>query len=236
MRIKNVYMIGSGGVASYLAEPLVKTLEILTEGDYLLTIIDRDKLERKNLVRQLFNPDAVGASKAEALAKALNRGAKVETRVEFFHGGTAVEEGSLLLGCVDNHVARKAILQVADIADCVAIIGGNEVTDSEAYYYEPKFRGTQCDPRLRYPEILTDTTDDPLKTGGCDAPEVLEETQGQTAIANYMAAAYMLHLFQAHFIKGVMMGPEAREHLPVEHASNFSKLRSTSVFQLTTKE
>ena len=58
----NPFIIGAGGVASYLLPVLTKTFPCPK-----LWLRDADKLEEKNLDRQLFRNDQIGQSKAEAL-------------------------------------------------------------------------------------------------------------------------------------------------------------------------
>ncbi len=208
-----IYVIGAGGVASYLLPVLNRSVN---RGTTDIIIMDGDRLEERNLDRQLFSSSFVGMNKAEALADMYN--------VEYYP--SYLREGSLLLlkefedwlfVAVDNHKARRVALGIADNNRGVQVlIGANEYTDSEAYYYEYGLRGTDLDPRVRWPEILTDTSNDPTS---CQGVELVSSPQ--LAIANMLTAAYMMHLFYFYTVKSG--GVSAALH-PRHHHSNFAKM------------
>jgi hypothetical protein len=110
----------------------------------------------------------------------------------------------------DNHAARRAVLARADLNQIPAIIGGNEYFDSEAYVYFPEWINTNRDPRVRYPNIRTDNTGNPL---GCTGPA--QEASPQLAIANHACASKILMLLWAW-----LMTDTEGEFLPYELSSN----------------
>jgi len=59
-----IYIIGAGGVGSWLAPAMCKLV-----GPSHVVIVDGDKLEEKNLDRQLFSTDEIGEFKSDALAR-----------------------------------------------------------------------------------------------------------------------------------------------------------------------
>lgn len=99
---------------------------------------------------------------------------------------------STILVGVDNHPARRMALELCDdlLGDC--IIAANEYEDAEAYYYRATWKGTEFDPRIYYPEIITDLSDNPLAPP-CTG-EILESAP-QLAVANMNAASLMMWLF-----------------------------------------
>ncbi len=184
--MKQIYIIGAGGVGSWLAPAMC----ILTKPDRVI-IIDGDKLEKKNLNRQLFTVEEIGDFKSDALAKKYLCG----SRTGFFsHGVMDFDASDWLMVGVDNNPARKAVLESCDQYGCKAIFGANETTSAEAYYYDPMWKGSEFDPRVYYPEILTDDSDDPRSAAiGCTGEA--QSKNVQLVSANFMAAALMQHLY-----------------------------------------
>jgi len=219
------YLIGAGGVGSFIAPALCKLV-----GVYEVTIMDGDKLEQKNLDRQLFDPTQVGVNKARALAE-LYECSYIE---EFFSfGARAYEMWDTLIVAVDNHPARAEALQACDHYKCQAIIAANEVHSSEAYYYSPDWKGTNLDPRVFYPEILTVKRGDPRAAAiGCTG-EAQEENR-QLVTANFSAAALAMHLYVVWELEAQNLETQTREHLPHRLSQTLSRSESWKA-QITTK-
>lgn len=180
------YIIGAGGVGSWLAHAMVKLV-----GAEEVTLMDGDILERKNLDRQLFTENEIDLSKAEAL------GVRLGCRwISSFYSDNTIEHGmqDWIMCCVDNNKGRRSVLRACDNHGCCAIIAANEVHSSEAYLYHPKWQDTLLDPRKYYPEILTDDSNDPQRAAiGCTGEA--QETNRQLVTANFMAAALASHLY-----------------------------------------
>jgi molybdopterin/thiamine biosynthesis adenylyltransferase len=212
-------IIGTGGVGSWLAPALCRILD-----PDRVTLIDGDKLEKKNLDRQLFNEEHIGQNKAEALARLYG----CEGIPKWFSMGQfEINEGDWLMVCVDNHPARLAALQECDSNGCRAIFGANETYSAEACFYIRGWRGTGLDPRVYYPEILTDHSGDPRATAiGCTGEA--QQTNRQLASANFMAAALMLQLFTV-WTKAPTLRKEAQNHLPHKLVSNLAKMENFKV-------
>ena len=215
----NYHIIGAGGVGSWLMPALVK---LIPDTD-IITIWDGDTLEEGNMDRQLFDMRDIGENKARALSKKYRDEAAcrilVETRY-FARSGITLSGMSdhdryetFFLGCADNHPARREILELCDMEGCRAIIGGNGYTDADAYYYHRDQRGSYCDPREYYPDILTDNTGSPIHADGCTG-EAQKETP-QLVLANYWAAAHMLHLLWYHTEIAHTIPKDMREHIPM---------------------
>lgn len=197
--MKHPLIIGAGGVASYLLPVLLKTFRPES-----LTIVDKDILEERNLDRQLFSSRFVGYSKADALMFNLHgEPAAINHETgpiwpkgqivikEWFTDMLDLPENIDCIICVaDNHLARKHALERADTLRIPCFIGGNEYLDNEAYAYYPRWKGTDADPRTRYPEIVsTDGEDSPAACTG-----VAQQSSPQLAVANIGCAAKLLHL------------------------------------------
>lgn len=213
-----IYCIGAGGVASYLLPVLKRSIKITDE----IIIMDGDRLEERNLERQLFRASQIGEYKAQALAdmygcEALNSYLTAQTRLTQTFGAEA--EGDWLFVMVDNHKARRLALQLADDEGFRVLVGANEYSDAQAYFYSEGLEATVYDPRVRWPEILTDDSGDPVS---CQGEE--QVSAPQLAIVNMLAAAYMMHLFYFYTEKAHKIDVE---YHPVMHSSNFNKIATT---------
>ena len=129
----NIMIVGVGGTGGLLANFLCKTLA--KRKDVCITLVDADVVEAKNLVRQPYMEEDIGACKSEALAEALHDAYDVSVLSEntyiecagdigqmFSHAkdiyrmendkgyyGSNYNEIKILCGCVDNHAARKCM-------------------------------------------------------------------------------------------------------------------------------
>jgi molybdopterin/thiamine biosynthesis adenylyltransferase len=236
LAIDRIAVVGCGGTASYLLPPLLKVLKNKF-GSPDVVLFDGDVLEERNLDRQLFNADFIGRNKADAMDDMYRAYyPKLIAEPEYFHSGLpGSEEFDLIFCCADNQPARREVLAFCDNSDgcCPAIIGGNEYTDAEAYYYDHTMQGTQHDPRKYYPNILTGEENDPRRPESCTG--TLMEENPQLAISNFMSAGYMLHLFWFHFVCANSMRDLDYEHYPVVHRSNFSRLSTSKVKDYATE-
>lgn len=199
------YLIGAGGVGSWLAASLVRLIKPEN-----LVVVDGDALEEKNLDRQLFTRDHIGRNKADALAELYGCDA-----IPDWYGGTTVEHDrrDIIIGVVDNHPARASILSACDYYGCMAIIAANEVHSAEAYVYLPDWKGTNLDPREYYPEITQVTEGDPRAAAiGCTGEA--QKANRQLVSANFNAAALAQSLFVCWAMEARRMEPETIPHLP----------------------
>lgn len=115
-----IIVVGCGGTGSFVAEGLCRIL--IGKEDAPILLIDYDRVEEHNLMRQNFYEEDLGKFKSQALAERLAR--QFRRRIAysvypFLHGMT--EESSLgsgfrtrvsgiFIGCVDNAAARKELL------------------------------------------------------------------------------------------------------------------------------
>ena len=231
-----VYVIGAGGVASWLLPALLKLLNQQWSPPQVV-VFDGDTLEEKNLDRQLFPATCIGTNKATALADVYRGGYNgtlvADTRF-FTEGFEGVARNALYLVCVDNHAARKAALEAVDVYGGRAVFGANEYTDAEAYIYEPAWRDTPLDPRVFYPVIKTDTTNDPVRPQSCQGVAAAESPQ--LVLANLSAATLMLWLVWFHYMERPGMSKaETFDYWPHHHRSTFSRF-STVLAGHTTKK
>ncbi len=209
-----IYIIGCGGVGSFLAPTMC-----LLAGAKNIVLVDGDTLEKKNLNRQLFTEADIGNNKAAALA------AKYECDFIpdwYSESLIAHDYNDWLLGVVDNHIARRAILTATDFAGCSAIFGANEVHSSEAFVYRSGWIGTKNDPRIMYPEIMTDNTNDPRR-GAIGCTGEAQAANVQLVTANFMAAALVAHLYVLWGMEARKTDKETQQHYPHKLVQNLTR-------------
>ena len=211
------YIIGCGGVGSAIVPSFC-----LLKSPAEVTLIDGDTIERKNLNRQMFDAGQLGRNKAQALAGKFGCHFLPEW---FSRGKLRLYRTDWLLCLVDNHRTRLEAIEVCDEHGCQAIFAANEMHSSEAYYYRRAWKGTPRDPRVYYPELLTDRSGDPRAAAiGCTGEA--QEANRQLVSANLMAAALAEHLFVLWHLKAPRMDRETVEALPHKFAANLSRLET----------
>jgi len=115
-----IVVVGCGGTGGFLAEGLCRLLQ---GSQSRLVLVDHDRVEEHNLLRQNFYPEDLGRFKAQALAErlALRFRRPVAYALDPFssplEGSSALGAGwatfspGILVGCVDNAPAREAMAQ-----------------------------------------------------------------------------------------------------------------------------
>jgi len=105
----SIVVVGVGGTGSLLAEGLCR---LFADYSIPMYLVDPDRIEPQNLLRQNFLPEEVGRFKAEALASRLARqyGRAIGFSVmpyeyDMFPRGKEL----IIIGCVDGPDARKSI-------------------------------------------------------------------------------------------------------------------------------
>tara|TARA_B100001093_G_scaffold520077_1_gene612516 strand:+ start:1330 stop:2052 length:723 start_codon:yes stop_codon:yes gene_type:complete len=223
----NTVIIGAGGVTSYMLPALKNSFDLEAY------IFDGDTLEKKNLDRQLFRNNMVGENKAKALFRQYNFKRKEGQAIAAYFDETLLDTeykllfatADLYICAVDNHPARKAIIQTADRYHKPVVVCANEYHTSQAFIYDPTLaceRSMDYHPFYRYPELETDKSGSPISCQGL----ALESTP-QLAIANQVAASFGNYLIWNWF--GMPHKPDTIDYKPVEFQSTFSKMQTTTM-------
>lgn len=220
--MKNPYIIGAGGVSSYLLPCLIKAFKPES-----LTIIDNDVLEERNLDRQLFSQEDIGKNKADALLNHVFYGSRQNLPAhsvvrDWFTANTIVPDHIDAIICVaDNHEARRNAIRAAYDRDIRCYLGGNEYFDAEAMVTWNKHNGSRSDPRVRYPAIATSFEGSPLRCQG-----EAQETHPQLAIANHRCAGMLMHLIYAweRYLPSLSLKDQVKiaPMLPIELSSSIT--------------
>jgi len=106
-----ITVVGCGGTGGFVAEGLCR---LLAKTEHPIRLVDFDRVEERNLVRQNFYPEDLGDFKSQALAKRLSRKFRrpVGYSVNPFGMDSHMLSGkNLVIGCVDNGPARQAIAE-----------------------------------------------------------------------------------------------------------------------------
>lgn len=144
-----VTVCGAGALGANLTETLAR------QGFARLTVIDRDRVEERNLSTQPYHRSDIGAQKAKMLANALYRavGVAVNGRAEELTPGNApklLAGSGLVLDTFDNSVARRAVSDACRSAGlpCLHVglaTGYAEIIWDEAYRVPSPANDDVCD-------------------------------------------------------------------------------------------
>lgn len=190
-------LIGAGGTGSHFIGPalaFLKQFHINSGQTWEFIIVDGDNFTAANLERQMFDPQYVGANKAEALAKTfdyyptkyINKFLGKDDLPDLITDGTVVFIG------VDNYSLRALITEHAQQLDNVVIINaGNEKHDGSVQLWVRE-NGENKTPKITFahPEIIYKSADDRSAMTCAQAAEL--PGGEQFIIANMAAAQHML--------------------------------------------
>ena len=111
----NIIIVGCGGTGGFVAESICR---LLTGRDDTITLIDQDRVEPHNLLRQHFYREDIGQFKSKALADRLARSYRriigystypISENTDMDNLGVPNHQSQLIIGCVDNAKARRAM-------------------------------------------------------------------------------------------------------------------------------
>lgn len=210
------YVIGCGGIGCWLV-PLLKKM---TKGDRI-AVMDGDRIEERNFDRQFHAPEYLGWNKAEALYATYGLDDYVPAYLSRLNRPKA-QIMDWIWCCVDNHAARIECLSwIDDLPGLNGVFGANEYDASQAFVYFFDWKDQPYDPRVRFPEMVTDRSNDPVHPN-CQGPA--QEAAPQLAVYNYLAAGQMMHLYW--FWKN---HPYIQKEIrPVEHWVNLAIMQTNN--------
>ncbi|PIR94446.1 hypothetical protein COT97_01160 [Candidatus Falkowbacteria bacterium CG10_big_fil_rev_8_21_14_0_10_39_11] len=199
--MQTLKVIGLGGIAEYLLPPLLRYLTYSDYSDTVVTLVDGDSFEPKNLSRQSFRH--IG-NKAEVRATEL-REVFPQLTIKYIgeYVGDAnvnmvINEGDVVLLCVDNHSTRRLVGARCEALDNICLItGGNEYTDGNVIVFVKK-DGNALKPTItRYhPEIAEAEGDHPHDIG-CDIQVV---SSPQLVPMNNLISGLMLSTLYVYLV------------------------------------
>ncbi|HCF26867.1 MAG TPA: thiamine biosynthesis protein ThiF [Cyanobacteria bacterium UBA11049] len=211
-------LVGAGGTGGWLISAIARLMleiESKTNKTATCTIIDYDMVEQNNIPRQNFQQSSVGLSKAEVLAArySLALGCKISAIAEKFSLrmlNSAWNKLTVIVGCVDNAVARTEISKCLDQnyaerpphifwLDCGNHAGSsagqvllgttNQFTRETAFDQKenPNFCVNLPSPLLQHPELLQPLPEE-LTTVRLSCAEIQARNQ-QSLFVNQQVAA-----------------------------------------------
>ena len=204
-----ITVVGCGGTGGFVAEGLCR----LFQGrEANIVLVDHDRVEPHNLLRQNFYPGDVGQFKSKALADRLARAYRRPVGYSVYpfrdedtrpngqrYPGLPSYGDSLIIGCADNAAARRAM------AECLPgdprrwlIDAGNDTNWGQVLVgnvaepvtlEEPPFTGETCHlapaPTLQRPDLLTAVSTRPPDV---DCAAALDLTDQDPTINQMMAS------------------------------------------------
>ncbi len=196
--MKNINIVGLGGIGSALCDNLCRYVNYLSEEEYLLTLMDGDDYEKKNKIRQSFtklgNKASIKCGEMRLQFDKLN----LDNIPEFINDKNVrslVKDGDITFCCVDNHHTRRLLSKHMDEMDNgILISGGNDFTDGNVQIYIKK-DGQKVTPSLTdyHPEIENPGDKSP-EDMSC---EELSKSAPQLLFTNLTAATIMTWAFYA---------------------------------------
>ncbi len=198
-------IVGCGGTGGFVAEHLCR---LFTGRNARITLVDHDRVEPHNLLRQNFYQEDVGKFKSQALAERLARayGRPMEYSTHPFapdgekdYPGLPRYKPALLIGCVDNAAARREmaealegnqgrlwLIDAGNGTNWGQVLIGNTTCPEQL---SEAFEGTVCHrlpgPTLQRPDLLTAVPDTPPDI---DCAAALDLTDQDPTINNVMAS------------------------------------------------
>jgi molybdopterin/thiamine biosynthesis adenylyltransferase len=130
-----VTICGAGALGANVTENLVRA------GFSKLKVIDRDRIEERNLSTQPYYRSDVGAFKAKILANNLYRaiGTKVEAETKELTAANAAQllkDSGLIVDVFDNSISRQAVKDYADLTQTPCLHAGLSADYAEVIWNE----------------------------------------------------------------------------------------------------
>ena len=188
----NVTVVGAGGTGSQMLTGLAQLHTAMYAlghpGGLSVSVIDDDHVSEANVGRQMFFPSDIGLSKAHVMVNRINAtfGTAWSATTARVTEDTSMRNCDLVIGCVDNRAARKAIFaslkrSVAYRSKAYWLDIGNRLSDGQAILGEIHPESTPYDPdRLPhaidlFPEIADASLELEDDTPSCSLAEALEK-------------------------------------------------------------
>ena len=207
--IRELVLVGCGGTGSQVARTIARITRMMLDSGKSaprVRFVDPDIIETKNVGRQLFQDSTVGMYKAVELARRFNYalGLEIEAVVEPFNHEEHINNryGTVIIGAVDNWMARKAIAKAEDTIwiDCgnsrhsgQVVIGSTGCLERIKYAMQ-NINTTRKSIRklpnagLVYPELLVPDPEEELLAETLSCAELLERSLQSATINQFVAS------------------------------------------------
>lgn len=222
-RAVSVVVVGAGGTGSVvltgLAQLHTAMLALGHPGGLEVKVIDDDTVSEANVGRQMFFPSDIGMPKASVLVNRINMamGLDWEADIRRLESHNSYGNVDIVIGCVDNRKARKAILEVFQDAYWLDI--GNKLDQGQVILGEIPQGWQKPDPKRLphaaelFPEIVDETAETDDDGPSCGLADALEK---QSLFVNRGVGLFALNLLWELF-----------RHGRVEHHGVFVNLKTS---------
>lgn len=215
----NVLVVGAGGTGSRVIEALVNLHRALIAkghpGGLNVTAMDADIVSQSNIGRQAFYQPDVGTYKAITLVNranmALNGTAVWKASTDLLDESTNLRDFQLVIGAVDNRLARYAIMQAmmkTSYKMAYWLDFGNKTSQGQAILGEiaADRRAMREINRLPHAGELFPDLVNPLVTNDDDGPScsLAEALERQSLYINQAVTIQGMSILWNLFIKGVI--------------------------------
>ncbi len=204
-----ITVVGCGGTGGFVAEGLCR---LFAGREATIVLVDHDRVEPHNLLRQHFYKEDVGRFKSLALADRLAVAYDWPIGYSIYpfreaasdsegggYPGLPAHGGGLIIGCADNAAARRAMADCLQADPCQWLIdSGNDTNWGQVLignvaapdaWEEPAFDGETCylapAPTLQRPDLLTTV---PTTPPDVDCAAALDLTDQDPTINQMMAS------------------------------------------------
>lgn len=207
-RDKKIVVVGCGGTGGFVAEGLCR---LFARNDPKIILVDHDKVEPPNLLRQNFYEEDLGKFKSEVLATRLARKYRLKIAYSVYpyerkllnekwgRGLTSLSSG-IIIGCVDRASARRSISESLEHMDWW-LDAGNSYQSGQVLFGNTRTAGeldrSFCEtdqaidklpmPSLQLPSLLSEPT---TKKQQLDCAEAIDD--GQSPVINQAMATLVL--------------------------------------------
>lgn len=197
MKISSCLLVGCGGIGSILIEPLCRLLSYHPDGTDNIVVADGDRVEPKNLVRQLFPNNQVWRDKVLAISRRLNTPNIIyinkyinNNNIDDIFSYLLHDEMPVIIGAVDNAATRNILIQNADLTydNYIWICPSNSWSIAQtSLYIKKNGQSLLTHPFQRYKNLANPT--DTIPSKGCIEEQ---ESTPQLITANHLAAHFTL--------------------------------------------
>jgi PRTRC genetic system ThiF family protein len=209
---RSIAVVGCGGTGSLVAEGLCRLL--LPQPDMKLVLVDHDRVEPHNLLRQAFYAGDVGRFKAEVLATRLAKlfGRTIgyslqEFRRPYYGESSPLSPARIIIGCVDNPMARAEIaaairptrwwIDAGNAENLGQVLIGNAGSPDQlkgAFDLEKNICYALPSPSVQRPELLLPAEPTPLPVLRLNDCAEAVRLGGQSPVINQVMAALTLEV------------------------------------------
>ena len=199
---QTIRVVGCGGTGGFVAEGLARLLP----PEWEIDLQDFDRVEERNLLRQNFFAQDLGRFKSEALAERLSNNYRRAIGYYVIPYSDDAHEfgrsGDIIIGCVDNAAARRAISKSStgwwidagnDQYSGQVLIGNSNEIRKDSYSENSKLARDVLKPHLQLPSILDPSSNTPVRID-CATAVQREE---QSPVINQMMATLVLNSVDA---------------------------------------